>query len=80
MCTYLPYFPLARTTTPSPSRTTSSRRRRRASSPSHKIRHWLSGYFAQGVPSLFLASSFRMCLTCEVLKGMFPWRTRYPLS
>ena len=25
-------------------------------------------------------SSFRMCLNCEVLKGMFPWRTRYPLS
>ena len=23
-----------------------------------------------------LASSFRMCLDCEVLKGMFPWRTR----
>ena len=27
-----------------------------------------------------LASSFTMCLTCEVLHGMFPWRTRYPLS
>ena len=27
-----------------------------------------------------LASSLRTCLDCEVLKGMFPWRTRYPLS
>ena len=43
-------------------------------------RHRLNGYLAQRVPSLFLASSFRMCLNCEVLKGMFPWRTRYPLS
>ena len=45
-----------------------------------KVRHRLNGYLAQRVPSLFLASSFRMCLNCAVLKGMFPWRTRYPLS
>ena len=32
------------------------------------------------VPSLFLASSFKMYLNCEVLTGMFPWRTRYPLG
>ena len=43
-------------------------------------RHRLTGYLAQRVPSLFLASSFRMSLKCEVLKGMFPWRTRYPFS
>ena len=48
-------------------------------------RHRLSGYLAQRVPSIFLASSFRMSLDCEVLNGMFPWRTmyllaRYPLS
>ena len=43
-------------------------------------RHRLSGYSAQRVPGLFLASSFRKCFDCEVLKGMFPWRTRYPLS
>ena len=43
-------------------------------------RHRLNGYFAQRVPSLSLASSFTMCLNCEVLQGMFPWRTRYPLS
>ena len=44
------------------------------------VRHWLNGYFAQGVPSLFLANSFRMCFICEVLKGMFPLRARYPSS
>ena len=44
------------------------------------IRHRLNGYLAQRVPSLFPAISFRMCLNCEVGKGMFPWRTRYPLS
>ena len=43
-------------------------------------RHRLNGYLAQRVPSLSLASGFRMRLICEVLKGMFPWRTRYPLS
>ena len=43
-------------------------------------RHRLNEYLAQGVPSLFLASSFRMCLTRGVLPGMFPWRTRYLLS
>ena len=42
-------------------------------------RHRLNGYLAQRVPCIFLASSFRMYF-CEVLKGMFPWRTRYPLS
>ena len=44
----------------------------------HHSRHRLYAYLAQRVPSLFLASSFRMCLDCEVLKGMFPWRTRHP--
>ena len=43
-------------------------------------RHRLNGHFAQWVPSLFLAISFMMFLKCEVLKGMFPRRTRYPLS
>ena len=46
----------------------------------HRVRHRLNGYSALRVPSLFLASSFRMCLNCEVFKGMFPWRTRYPSS
>ena len=43
-------------------------------------RHRLNGYFAQRVPSRVLADSVRMCLTCEVIKGTFPCRTRYPLS
>ena len=43
-------------------------------------RHRLNGYLAHRVPSLFLASSFRNCLDCAVLKGMFPRRTRYPSS
>ena len=46
----------------------------------HTFRHRLNGYLVHRVPSLFLASSFRTCLNCEVLKGMFPWRTRHPLS
>ena len=45
-----------------------------------KCGHRLDGYLAQRVPSFLLASSFRLCLDCDVLKGMFPWRTRYPLS
>ena len=45
-----------------------------------KTRHRLTGYLAQRVPSLVLASSFTMCLNVEVLKGIFPWRARYPLS
>ena len=40
------------------------------------FRHWLNGYLAQRVPSLFLASSFMNCLNCAVLKCMFAWRTR----
>ena len=40
----------------------------------------LKGYVAQRVPSFGLANSFTMCVICEVLKGLFPWRTRYPLS
>ena len=44
------------------------------------IRHGPKGYFAQRVPSLVLASSFRNCLNCGVLTCMFAWRTRYPLS
>ena len=43
-------------------------------------RHRLNGYLAQRVPSTFLASSFTTCVTCEVLKGTFPWRTMYPFS
>ena len=46
-------------------------------------RHRLNGYLdlAQRIPSLsFIASSSRSCLDSAVLKGMFPWRTRYPLS
>ena len=39
-------------------------------------RHRLNGYFAQRVPSLFLAISFTVGLNCEALKGMFPWTTR----
>ena len=46
--------------------------------PLKLIRHRLNGYLAQRVPSLSLAGSFRMCLNCEVLEGMFSWRTRYP--
>ena len=38
-----------------------------------------NGYFAQRVPGLFLAGSFRMCSDCEVLKGICPWRIRHPL-
>ena len=43
-------------------------------------RRRLNGYLAQRVPSLSLASSFRKCLNGADLKGMSPWRTRYPLS
>ena len=46
----------------------------------HLPRHRLNGYLAQSVPSLFLAGSFQTCLNREALKGMLPWRTRYPLS
>ena len=46
----------------------------------NKVRHQLNWYLAQRVPSFFLASSFRTCLNYAVLKGMPPWRTRYPLS
>ena len=44
------------------------------------IRHCRNGYLAQRVTSLVVASSCSMCLNCEVVKGLFPWRTRYPLS
>ena len=44
------------------------------------VQRRLSGYLAQRVPSLFLAGSLRNCSNCAVLKGMFPWRTRYPSS
>ena len=37
------------------------------------FRHRLNGYLAQRVPRLFLASSSKMCLNCEV-------QGRYPLS
>ena len=47
--------------------------------PTTKYRHQLNGYLER-VPSLSLASSFTTSLDCEVLKDMFPWRTRYPLS
>ena len=39
-----------------------------------------NGYLAHRVPNFFLASSFRMCSNTKVLQGMFPWRSRYPLS
>ena len=45
-----------------------------------KDRHRLNGYLDQRLPSLFLASCFRMCLNCEVLDGTFPWRTRFPIK
>ena len=45
-----------------------------------QVRHRLNGYLAQQVPSFLFAGSFGRCLNCEVLKGMFPWRTRYTLS
>ena len=48
--------------------------------PFRKGRHRLNGYSAQGVPSLLLAGSLRSCVSCAVLRWMFPWRTRYPLS
>ena len=48
--------------------------------PRHVCRHRLHRYFAQRVPSICLASSFRNCLNCAVLKCTFPWRTTYPLS
>ena len=37
-------------------------------------------YIYTHTPGMFLASSCRICLNCEVLKGMLPWWTRYPLS
>ena len=40
----------------------------------------VNGYLAQRVPSLVLAGSSRHCLNCAVLTGIFPWRTRHPLS
>ena len=43
-------------------------------------RHWLNGYLAQWVPSLFPASSSRKFLDYAVLECMFSWRARYPLS
>ena len=43
-------------------------------------RHRLNGYLAQRVLSHFLASSFRNLFNCAVLKCMFPWRARYPVS
>ena len=33
-----------------------------------------------GTKSFSSRQLFRMCLNCEVLKGMSPWRTRYPFS
>ena len=51
-------------------------------------RHQLNGYLAQRVPSLFLASSFRMCLSLYCLKllqvcfpgGLGTHEARYPFS
>ena len=37
----------------------------------HVNRRRLHGYLAQRVPSLSLASSFRMCLNCEVYEWMY---------
>ena len=45
-----------------------------------KSRHRPNGCLAQRVPSLFLASSFGKCSNRAVVKGMFPWRSRHPLS
>ena len=61
-------------------KTTRAASARSGAMPRLPARHRLNAYLAQRVPSLVLASSFRMCLTCEVLQGMLPWRTRYPLS
>ena len=55
-------------------------RRMAAAQPGNQDRHRLIVYLAQRVPSLFLASSFRSCLNCAVLKCIFAWGTRYPLS
>ena len=44
-----------------------------------KVWRRLNGYFAQQVPSLFLASSSRTCLSYAVLEGILPWRAS-PLS
>ena len=49
-----------------------------ATQKGEKGRHRPNGYLAQWVPSIRLASSFTMCLMCDVLTGIFPWRTRYP--
>ena len=49
-------------------------------SGTRRLGHRLNGYLAKLSPSLSLAGSFRMWLDVEVLKGIFPWRTRYPLS
>ena len=43
-------------------------------------RHRPNEHLAQQVPSISLAGSCRSCLDREVLKGMFPWRTKHPLS
>ena len=43
-------------------------------------RHRLDGYSGHRVSSLFLAGRSRNCLKHAVLKGVFPWRTRYPLK
>ena len=51
-----------------------------AAEPRIRIRHRLNGYLARRVPSLILAISLTMCLNCEVLKGMCPWKTKYPLG
>ena len=44
------------------------------------VRHRLNRYLAQWVPSFVIASSFRICLDSEGLKGMFAWRTLYQFS
>ena len=54
--------------------------RRARSSSGYLFRHGLNGFLAQRVPTLFLTSSFRTYLNCAVLKGMFPWSARHPLS
>ena len=41
---------------------------------------YLSLSLSLSLSSLFLASSSRIVVKHAVLKGMFPWRTRYPLS
>lgn len=50
----------------------------RAATP--QDRHRLNGYSAQRVPSFVFASSFRICLNCEVLKGYVSLEGQVPIN